>query len=342
MRARFHSRRVDSELKTVAVLPCVESVTLLVLQGPVSCAAILLCVSLVATVCTCRVDLEDKTSCCHQPECSGHCWAKVAKSIEHFLPHTSREGRRKTHEEILEERRALQIICQGCKQTGAIDGTYIQRLVDTDCRLSDNGARDSQVERHIKLLQQFSTADTLDANATLKQNPKAIQSRDLVKKAIVRFASMLGDACTISSSDATNVDPPAWEVQVTGHKKREVRGREKDYYTICCMNKTSKEAIPKYEVDRRWSELQPFLERKNLQALARASGKDLEKILGHDGVSTGGPPAPPKCRSSSANDRFEQLQAYFEKWNAWNEALRSEHGFSITELRCVWDYLSKQ
>jgi hypothetical protein len=222
----------------------------------------------------------------------------------------------------------------------AIHGGYIQQLAD-----SAPDTRDAEVDRHIELLQRLNMGDHHghDADGTFKQNAKAIQSRGLVKRAIVWFARTLGDACTISPPHATNVEPPEWEVQVVeAHKKSD----GKYYYTICtcCTSNTPGAATTKYEVHRRWSELQGFLDRTKLKALARASSKDLEKILGQDGVSTGMPPGPPKGRdrSSTAADRVEHLQTYFKEWNAWNEALRREHGFSITELRCVWDYLSKQ
>lgn len=242
------------------------------------------------------------------------------------------------------EEKALDFICAGSIGE-RIDGKFIQRLADCG-----EVARSKEMTRYLDLLQTRTTTSTNDlddmlakrAQETHKHDIKAIESRGAAQKAIEEFARSVGEACTIQKSTTIRTEPPVWVLHVIEFKKgKELAQKysslakpEKDYYAIQCTKKETGAGEPtRYVVYRRWSSLKRFFELKELKGIA--SKTQIQEILSC-------PPKPPpdRGRNCTAEARLQPLQGYFDEWNAWNAALWREDSFAVTEVQCVWEYLT--
>eukprot|EP01043_Picozoa_sp_COSAG02_P070100 COSAG02_NODE_12279_length_1569_cov_1.646939_1_plen_254_part_00 len=237
--------------------------------------------------------------------------------------------------------KALAYISKGTAGGERVDGKFIQTLAN--CSVA-NGSR--YLDRYLKLLRRKIGGSDDEAGQTLQVTTNSIESCSVVEEAIAKFARQLGAACTMRPS-VVCVEPPHWEVHVSGHSEgcsvpKYGAAKDKVYYTLECIHKLSGGSAdpastrPK-PVYRRWGSLLRLF--KDLSDIER----QLKRILSKNGAAGDDMlefPKQPAGLQGTAADRLRQLQKYFVDWNRWHAALRERHGFAVTELRDVWDFLT--
>jgi hypothetical protein len=268
--------------------------------------------------------------------CNGHCLDKIERSLRPLLSHIQANGVPKASETTLRESSALITICKGVEDS-RMDGALMKQMVDGGAKVTDR-----LLEVHMADLQNAQLGG--DQLQSLRRDTAGVPAQDVVLDVVKKFAAELRTACVyhqlIPLDDFRRSE---LEVKVVGHEIGEEVSKltqlqaaaGKDYYILECSYTVRSgdqgQMLHTSKVYRRWDSLKGFFK---LPQVTKDSSKQLRTIM-----SQAAPPKPPSC-SSNTEDRTAALAGYFEEWCKWEDRVRGEHDFAVSELRNVWDFLT--